>query len=45
MAVHVHAQRSPGPGFEPIEPDLEDAYFLAIRRTPAPPAGDRAQAE
>jgi ABC-2 type transport system ATP-binding protein len=36
MAVHVHAASSPGPGFEAIEPDLEDAYFWAIRQaTPA----------
>jgi ABC-2 type transport system ATP-binding protein len=39
MAVHVHAQRSPGPGFEAIEPDLEDAYFHAIRRDAGSPEG------
>jgi ABC-2 type transport system ATP-binding protein len=31
VAVHVHAQQPPGPGFEAIEPDLEDTYFHAIR--------------
>jgi ABC-2 type transport system ATP-binding protein len=30
-AIHVVADAPPGPGFEPAEPDLEDAYFLAIR--------------
>ncbi|MCY1009860.1 ABC transporter ATP-binding protein [Nannocystis pusilla] len=36
--VHVHHPESPGPGFEPVEPDLEDVYFFHItgrtRRTP-----------
>jgi ABC-2 type transport system ATP-binding protein len=31
IVIHVHGDSSPGPGFEPIEPDLEDAYFWAIR--------------
>jgi ABC-2 type transport system ATP-binding protein len=31
VAVHVQAPQSPGAGFEAIEPDLEDAYFHAIR--------------
>jgi ABC-2 type transport system ATP-binding protein len=31
MAVHVHSDQQPEVGFEPIEPDLEDAYFWAIR--------------
>ncbi len=28
--VHVYADARPGPGFEPIEADLEDAYFAVI---------------
>jgi ABC-type multidrug transport system ATPase subunit len=28
--VHVHADASPGPGFEPVEPDLEDVYFSTM---------------
>ncbi|HEY9068607.1 MAG TPA: ABC transporter ATP-binding protein [Burkholderiaceae bacterium] len=28
--VHVVADASPGAGFEPVEPTLEDAYFAAI---------------
>ena len=28
--IHVHADASPGRGFEPVEPTLEDAYFAAI---------------
>jgi ABC-2 type transport system ATP-binding protein len=28
--VHVYHEGSPGPEFEPIEPDLEDAYFYHI---------------
>ena len=31
IAIHVQADGAPGAGFEPIEPDLEDAYFSAIR--------------
>ncbi len=31
--VHVHAESSPGAGFEPVAPDLEDVYFDAL--TPA----------
>jgi len=30
IVIHVHGEVSPGPGFEAIEPDLEDAYFWAI---------------
>lgn len=29
--VHVFAAESPGDGFSPVEPDLEDVYFHAIR--------------
>jgi ABC-type multidrug transport system ATPase subunit len=29
--VHVFASESPGEGFSPVEPDLEDVYFQAIR--------------
>lgn len=28
--VHVHSPERPGPGFEPVEPDLEDVYFSAL---------------
>ncbi|MPY90581.1 MAG: ATP-binding cassette domain-containing protein [Luteitalea sp.] len=28
--VHVHADASPGGGFEPVEPDLEDVYFTTM---------------
>ncbi|MBL9104172.1 MAG: ABC transporter ATP-binding protein [Myxococcales bacterium] len=28
--VHVHHEGSPGPEFEPVEPDLEDVYFHQI---------------
>jgi ABC-type multidrug transport system ATPase subunit len=28
--VHVFSDASPGPGFEPAEPDLEDVYFSAM---------------
>jgi ABC-type multidrug transport system ATPase subunit len=31
VAIHVQADGAPGPGFTPVEPDLEDAYFSAIR--------------
>jgi ABC-type multidrug transport system ATPase subunit len=35
VAVHVHSEVTPDVGFEPIEPDLEDAYFWAIKSSPA----------
>ena len=28
--VHVHAEASPGAGFEPVEPSLEDVYFSTM---------------
>jgi ABC-2 type transport system ATP-binding protein len=28
--VHVYGETSPGPGFEPVEPDLEDVYFSTM---------------
>jgi ABC-type multidrug transport system ATPase subunit len=28
--VHVYADGSPGPGFDPAEPDLEDVYFATM---------------
>jgi ABC-type multidrug transport system ATPase subunit len=37
VAIHVHADASPGLGFTPVEPDLEDAYFCAIRGAAARP--------
>jgi ABC-2 type transport system ATP-binding protein len=36
IVIHVYGDSSPGPGFEPIEPALEDAYFWAIRGGAAP---------
>ncbi|MDC0716495.1 ABC transporter ATP-binding protein [Nannocystis bainbridge] len=30
--VHVHHFEAPGPGFEPVAPDLEDVYFYHITR-------------
>ncbi len=32
IAVHVHAEARPDPSFEAAPPDLEDVYFLAIKR-------------
>ena len=34
VAIHVHSEVTPDVGFEPIEPDLEDAYFWAIKSRP-----------
>jgi len=28
--VHIHSDTTPGPGFEPAEPDLEDVYFSTM---------------
>ena len=46
LAVRVHAEASPGAGFEPVAPDLEDVYFLAIHderaRAAAPAAASEA---
>ena len=30
IVVHVHGDASPGAGFEPVEPDLEDVYFSTM---------------
>jgi ABC-2 type transport system ATP-binding protein len=35
IVVHVHGEVAPDASFEPAEPDLEDAYFWAIKRPPA----------
>jgi ABC-type multidrug transport system ATPase subunit len=45
--VHVHAVESPGPAFEPVEPDLKDVYFSVMaghngRRTETAGAGSAA---
>jgi ABC-type multidrug transport system ATPase subunit len=32
--IHVHAESSPGDGFEPVAPDLEDVYFLHLKHRP-----------
>jgi ABC-2 type transport system ATP-binding protein len=42
IVIHVLGESAPGDGFEPIEPDLEDAYFSAIRGVEAPPPPARA---
>jgi ABC-type multidrug transport system ATPase subunit len=39
--VHVYGDAAPGPGFEPVEPDLEDVYFSTM----AGHAGRRARRE
>jgi ABC-2 type transport system ATP-binding protein len=31
VAIHVLGEAPPTPDFVPVEPDLEDAYFSAIR--------------
>jgi ABC-type multidrug transport system ATPase subunit len=37
--IRVHAENRPDDSFEPVEPDLEDVYFLAMRaRTAGQPA-------
>jgi ABC-2 type transport system ATP-binding protein len=37
LAIHVHAPTGDPPGgFEPVAPDLEDAYFWAIKNSSAP---------
>jgi ABC-type multidrug transport system ATPase subunit len=28
--VHIYKEGEPGPGFEPVEPDLKDVYFTAM---------------
>jgi hypothetical protein len=28
--VHVYSEASPGAGFDPVEPDLEDVYFSTM---------------
>jgi ABC-2 type transport system ATP-binding protein len=33
LVVRVYSEVSPGEGFEPSAPDLEDVYFLAIRES------------
>jgi ABC-type multidrug transport system ATPase subunit len=30
--VHVYADESPGPAFDPVEPDLKDVYFSVMSR-------------
>jgi len=37
--VHVHADARPDPSFEPVEPDLKDVYFTAIRGIAVRPEG------
>ncbi|RYU77863.1 ABC transporter ATP-binding protein [Hymenobacter persicinus] len=44
LLVHVHSPVSPGPGFEPVAPDLEDVYFSALAGCFGP-TGDLAQTQ
>ena len=30
IMVHIHSENSPGEGFQPVKPDLEDAYFTHL---------------
>lgn len=32
LIVHVVAEQQPGPGFQPVAPDLEDAYFHVLQQ-------------
>ena len=36
--IHVDSDARPDDSFEPVEPDLEDVYFRAIKRHATPPA-------
>jgi ABC-type multidrug transport system ATPase subunit len=36
--IHVYAEASPGPQFEPVEPDLKDVYFSTVSRRHQPAA-------
>ncbi|HEX9935930.1 MAG TPA: ATP-binding cassette domain-containing protein [Longimicrobium sp.] len=42
--IHVYADAPPDPTFEPVEPDLKDVYFTAIRGIPITPPGTGAPA-
>jgi ABC-type multidrug transport system ATPase subunit len=44
LAVHVHADALPDAGFSLVEPDLEDVYFIAIKRHAAPAGAPAAAA-
>jgi ABC-2 type transport system ATP-binding protein len=33
MLIHVFADQTPDPSFEPVEPDLEDVYFSTLSRS------------
>jgi ABC-2 type transport system ATP-binding protein len=35
LSIRVHSEEPPGAGFDPVAPDLEDVYFLAIHSTRA----------
>jgi ABC-type multidrug transport system ATPase subunit len=39
--VRVHSESSPGDGFEPVEPDLEDVYFATLRGLLSPETSGR----
>jgi ABC-type multidrug transport system ATPase subunit len=45
LAVRAHGEASPGAGFDPVAPDLEDVYFLAIHDDRAQAAAAPAPAE
>ena len=34
LYIRVHSSEKPGSNFTPAEPNLEDAYFLALNNTP-----------
>ena len=38
--VHVFGERSPGPEFEPVVPDLQDVYFTTLNQTTREPTPD-----
>ena len=33
--VRVHSETQPDPGYQPVEPDLEDVYFSSLHQPPA----------
>jgi hypothetical protein len=42
--AHVHAECSPGAGFEPVEPDMKDVYFSVMAGHHGRRAAARAEA-
>jgi len=35
IIARVYSKSDPGPGFEVVEPDLEDVYFCVMKQIPA----------